>query len=256
MFPALDRTRLRNLDFWRVEVKSETGSTNADVISQARSGADEGLVVIAESQSSGRGRLGRTWISQPSAGIWLTALLRPRLETARWGWLPLLTGVALADTVNDLCGVKAGLKWPNDLLIDGRKCAGILAEVAAPGAVAVGVGLNVWQSANDLPATPTGLPATSLRLAGVLDADRTALAIGFLQRLQERYERWQQVPESIMDPYRQRCATIGRDVQIMLPDNRQILGEAITVDDDGRLVVRDERKQLCPIAAGDVTHVR
>jgi BirA family biotin operon repressor/biotin-[acetyl-CoA-carboxylase] ligase len=235
-------------------------------------------VVIAESQSSGRGRLGRSWISQPSAGVWLTALLCPRVEPARWGWLPLLTGVALADTVSDLCGVKAGLKWPNDLLIDdlelspggltasaghrmsslssGRKCAGILAEVATAGAVAVGVGLNVCQEQADLPVTATGLPATSLRLAGVLDADRTALAMGFLQRLRERYDRWQRVPESIAEPYRRRCATIGRDVQIVLPGNRQIMGEAITVDDDGRLVVRDERGQLCPIAAGDVTHVR
>ncbi|GIH09195.1 biotin--[acetyl-CoA-carboxylase] ligase [Rhizocola hellebori] len=254
--PVLDRRRLRDLAFWRVEVKAETASTNTDVIEQAKSGADEGVVVIAESQSAGRGRLGRTWISQPSAGIWLTALLRPKVESARWGWIPLLAGVALADTVNDLHGVKADLKWPNDLLIDGRKCAGILAEVASPGAVVVGVGLNVWQRSADLPMTATGLPATSLRLAGVLDADRTALTIGFLQRLRERYESWQQAPESIVDPYRQRCATIGRDVRIMLPDNRQILGEAITVDDDGRLVLRDEQEQLCPIAAGDVTHVR
>jgi BirA family biotin operon repressor/biotin-[acetyl-CoA-carboxylase] ligase len=247
---------LRELGFWRVEVTPETGSTNADVIAEARSGAGEGLVVIAESQLAGRGRLGRAWVSQPRAGVWLTALLRPRVQPARWGWLPLLTGVALADTVNDLYGVKADLKWPNDLLIDSRKCAGILAEVASSDAVAVGVGLNVWQDSADLPVTATGLPATSLRLAGVLDADRTALAIGFLQRLRERYERWQQTPESIAEPYRQRCATIGRDVLIMLPDNRQIQGEAITVDDDGRLVVRDEAGRLCPIAAGDVTHVR
>jgi BirA family biotin operon repressor/biotin-[acetyl-CoA-carboxylase] ligase len=118
------------------------------------------------------------------------------------------------------------------------------------------VGLNVCQEQADLPVTATGLPATALRLAGVLDADRTALAMGFLQRLRERYDRWQRVPESIAEPYRRRCATIGRDVQIVLPGNRQIMGEAITVDDDGRLVVRDERGQLCPIAAGDVTHVR
>jgi BirA family biotin operon repressor/biotin-[acetyl-CoA-carboxylase] ligase len=257
MFPeALDPDRLRDVEFWRVQVTAETGSTNADVIEEAKAGAGEGLVVIAESQVAGRGRLGREWISQPRAGVWLTALLRPRVEPARWGWLPLLTGVALADTVNDLYGVKAGLKWPNDLLIDGRKCAGILAEVAAAGAVAVGVGLNVSQDAADLPVTATGLPATSLRLAGVAEADRTGLAAAFLQRLRERYEGWQRVPGSIAEPYRRRCATIGRDVLIVLPDNRQIQGEAITVDDDGRLVVRDGRGELCPIAAGDVTHVR
>ncbi len=254
--PALDPARFSALGFWHVEIKEETGSTNADVIEAARAGAGEGLVMIAESQSAGRGRLGRPWISQPGAGVWLTVLLRPRLELARWGWLPLLTGVALTDTVNDLYGVKARLKWPNDLLIDGRKCAGILAEVAVPGAAAIGVGLNVRQGAADLPVTATGLPATSLRLAGVLDADRTALAIGFLQRLRDRYDRWQEEPGSIGEPYRRRCSTIGRDVKIMLPDNRQIMGEAITVDDDGRLVVRDESAQLCPIAAGDVTHVR
>ncbi len=254
--PALDPGRLQAVPGWRVELKQETASTNADVIESARAGAAEGLAVIAEEQTAGRGRLGRSWISQRGAGVWLTVLLRPRVEPARWGWLPLLTGVALADTVADLTGVKATLKWPNDLLIDGRKCAGILAEVASAGAVAVGTGLNVWQEAPDLPVTATGLPATSLRLAGVADPDRTQLAIGFLQRLAERYERWQEEPRSIVEPYRERCSTIGREVRILLPDNRQILGEAITVDDDGRLVIRDEKDQLCPIAAGDVTHVR
>lgn len=255
-YPALDQARLRAVPGWRVEVKQRTTSTNSDVIEHAKAGAAEGLAVIAEEQTAGRGRLGRSWVSQRGAGVWLTVLLRPRVELSRWGWLPLLTGVALVDTVVDLAGVKATLKWPNDLLIDGRKCAGILAEVAAAGAVAIGAGLNVWQDAAQLPVTATGLPATSLRLAGVADADRTQLAAGFLQRLARRYAHWQHEPRSIVEPYRERCSTIGREVCITLPDNRQILGEAITVDGDGRLVVRDESDQLCPIAAGDVTHVR
>ena len=216
-YPALDPARLRAVPGWRVELTQQTASTNADVIERARAGAAEGLVVIAEEQTAGRGRMGRSWVSARGAGVWLTVLLRPRLPLARWGWLPLLTGVALADTVREVTGLTATLKWPNDLLIDGRKCAGILAEVASPGAVAVGVGLNVLQEAAQLPVTATGLPATSLLLAGAAEADRTQLAVGILQRLAQRYESWQHDPRGILEPYRQRCSTIGREVRISLP---------------------------------------
>src|SRR5882762_725474 len=125
-----------------IEVRAETGSTNADVAEAARAGAAEGLVVVAERQRAGRGRQGRQWESPPRAGLAVSVLLRPQTPTGRYGWLPLLAGVALVETVRRLGELDAVLKWPNDLLIAERKCAGILAEAAA-GAVVVGIGLNV-----------------------------------------------------------------------------------------------------------------
>jgi BirA family biotin operon repressor/biotin-[acetyl-CoA-carboxylase] ligase len=228
---------------WRVRLLAETGSTNSDAAEAARSGEPEGLVVIAEHQSAGRGRLGRTWVSAPRAGLWLSVLLRPKAEVSRWGWLPLLAGVALADTVPG-----SRLKWPNDLLLNGRKAAGILAEAVTPVTVVVGIGLNVSQSNSEL---PPGVNATSLRLEGLAE-DRTALAADLLTRLQARYQDWTGLHEA----YLSRCDTIGRRVRVLLPGDTELNGEATTVDGDGRLIVQTDDGHLCPIAAGDVTHVR
>src|SRR5690606_29915645 len=120
----------------RVDVRAETGSTNADAVAAPRDGAPEGLVVVAERQTAGRGRLGRHWESPARAGLAVSVLLRPGRPTPHWpavpasgyGWLPLLAGVALTEAVSHVAEVPAGLKWPNDLLVDGRKCGGILAE--------------------------------------------------------------------------------------------------------------------------------
>lgn len=229
---------------WRVRVLEETGSTNSDAAEAARAGEPEGLVILAESQRAGRGRLGRTWVSTPRAGLWLSVLLRPAAPTATWGWLPLLAGVALADAVPG-----AALKWPNDLMFNGRKCAGILAEVVLPGAVVLGVGLNVSHEAAELPA---GVNATSLRLEGA-ERDRTELAADLITRLRARVAGdW----SGLREDYLQRCETIGRAVRVILPGDEEITGKATGVDADGRLVVRTESGDHCPIAAGDVTHVR
>jgi BirA family transcriptional regulator, biotin operon repressor / biotin---[acetyl-CoA-carboxylase] ligase len=226
-----------------VRLLEETGSTNSEAARAAREGEAEGLVVIAESQTAGRGRQGRTWTSTSRAGLWLSVLLQPDVDTARWGWLSLLAGVALADTVPG-----SSLKWPNDLLLNGRKCAGILAEAVVPDAVVVGIGLNVSQTEAEL---PPGVNATSLYLEG-RRGDRTALAIDLLQRLRARYTDW----AGLREAYLARCDTIGRQVRVLLPGEREITGEAAAVDEDGRLIVLTDAGELCPIAAGDVTHVR
>lgn len=228
---------------WRVRLLAETGSTNSDAAEAGRRGEPEGLVVIAEHQTAGRGRLGRTWISSPRAGLWLSVLLRPKVDVARWGWLPLLTGVALADTVEG-----SRLKWPNDLLLNGRKAAGILAEAVTPSTVVVGVGLNVSQAGHEL---PPGVNATSLHLEGLTE-DRTALAATLLNHLKARYQDW----TGLHEDYLARCDTIGRRVRVLLPGDTELTGEAATVDADGRLIVQTKDGRLCPIAAGDVTHVR
>lgn len=228
---------------WRVRLLAETGSTNSDAAEAARLGEPEGLVVIAEHQTAGRGRQGRAWMSTPRAGLWLSVLLRPAVDVARWGWLPLLAGVALADTVPG-----SRLKWPNDLLLNGAKAAGILAEAVLSKAVVVGIGLNVSQARDELPAE---VNATSLRLEGLTE-DRTSLASALLTNLRARYRDW----TGLRADYLARCDTVGRRVRVLLPGDTELTGEATTVDDDGRLIVQTQDGRLCPIAAGDVTHVR
>lgn len=239
-----------------VELVHETGSTNADVIAAARAGAAEGLVVVAEHQSAGRGRAGRSWISPPRAGLAVSVLLRPgkSVPASRWGWLPLLAGVALAGCVTRTAGVDARLKWPNDLLAGGRKCAGILTEVAGDAAV-VGIGLNVSHRPGELPAG-----ATSLALAGAPTTDRAALLAALLRELAQWYRRWRAAggdagAAGVGEAYRSRCATIGQRVRVRLPDGGELTGHAETVDADGRLVLRTAAG-VQVLAAGDVHHLR
>jgi BirA family transcriptional regulator, biotin operon repressor / biotin---[acetyl-CoA-carboxylase] ligase len=236
-----------------------TGSTNAD----ARVGAAEGLVILADEQTAGRGRLDRQWTSPPAAGIAVSVLLRPGtaveargwspVQVSRYGQLPLLAGVALAESVRRLGDVDAVLKWPNDLLIDDRKCAGVLSEtVPSDGSVVVGVGLNVTLRAAELPRAD----ATSLQLAGSSCVDRDPLVRALLRAFADWYVRWRDaggdpVASGLMEAYRFHCATIGRAVRVELPGGAQITGVASTVDDDGCLIVAGRN-----IAAGDVVHVQ
>ena len=178
---------------WRsLEVVGEIGSTNAELARAAADGAPEGTVLVAEHQAAGRGRLDRTWTSPPRAGLTVSFLLRPDVPAARRGWLPLLTGVALAESVAEVTGVLPSLKWPNDLLArDGRKLAGILAESSGT-AVVVGVGLNVSATVDELPETATSLA----RITGAT-VDRAPVLLGFLRAVERRYRRW---TEHLGDP--------------------------------------------------------
>src|SRR5215471_10035784 len=148
---------------WReVRAVAETGSSNADLLAAAGTGAAEGTVLVAEVQTAGRGRLNRRWASPPRAGLTFSVLLRPDgVPAALLGWLPLLAGVAAAASVRAVAAVDATLKWPNDVLVGERKLGGILAERTGA-AVVVGIGINVWQARADL---PTDTAATSLALA-------------------------------------------------------------------------------------------
>ena len=231
----------------------QTGSTNADLLDAARAGAAEGLVLVAEEQTAGRGRLGRAWSAPPRAGLIFSVLLRPAdVPPARRGWLPLLTGVAVASAVRQQAGVPASLKWPNDVLVGERKLAGILAE-AHGDAVVVGVGLNVTLSQSELP-VPT---ATSLRIEHAASTDRAALLAAILTELGRRYQAWQADPDAaeLRTDYLRWCATIGRPVRVELPGGAVRTGIAADVDDAGRLMLRTAGG-LVPVGAGDVVHVR
>lgn len=238
---------------WLVEAVAETGSTNADLLAAAATGAPAGTVLVAELQSGGRGRLGRSWTSPAGAGLTCSILLRPAPPMPTWGWLPLLTGLALARTL----GSAARLKWPNDVLFgDGGKVAGILVQ-AEDGAVVVGTGLNVSTGRDELPVES----ATSLLLDGHRELDRAELLVAFLSRFDGLYTAWQAHggdarASGLADGYRAGCATLGTEVSVGL-GSRTLLGTAIEVDEDGRLLVRPAGGGApVAVAAGDVTHVR
>ncbi|MQA33303.1 biotin--[acetyl-CoA-carboxylase] ligase [Modestobacter roseus] len=261
--PALDGGALTALltggpsgGLWRaVEVVAEVGSTNADLAARAGQDEPEGLVLVAEHQAAGRGRLDRSWTSPPRAGLTVSVLLRPDVPAARRAWLSLLTGVALAEAVGEVAGVRASLKWPNDLLAPGgAKLAGILAE-SVGGAVVVGVGLNVSTTADELPGT-----GTSLALVRGGEVDRAAVLLGFLQVLERRYRSWVEVlgdpvSSGLAADYLAWCSTVGTEVAVTMPDGSVLEGVAEAVDWDGRLVVRTPAG-VVELASGDVRHVR
>jgi BirA family transcriptional regulator, biotin operon repressor / biotin---[acetyl-CoA-carboxylase] ligase len=241
---------------WRsVDVVAEIGSTNAALLARAADDAPEGTVLVAEYQAAGRGRLDRTWASPPGAGLTVSVLLRPDVPAARRGWLALLTGVALAEAVGEVPGVRASLKWPNDLLAaDGAKLAGILAEVGS-GAVVVGVGLNVSTRAHELPEG-----GTSLVLAAGRPVDRASVLLQFLRGLERRYLPWVEalgdpVSSGLAHDYLAWCSTVGTPVAVSLPDGSTLEGTAESVDWEGRLVVRTSAGTV-ELVSGDVRHVR
>lgn len=258
--PPLDGPALRAAltgpgHFWTdVVVTDRTGSTNADLAAAARAGAPEGTVHTTDLQIAGRGRLDRRWQSPSGSGVIVSVLLRPDAVVAgRWVWLPLLVGLAVDATVHE-CGVDSALKWPNDVLVDGRKLAGILLErVETPRgpAAVIGVGLNVTLRRDELPVET----ATSLALEGATETDRTIVTRSLLRNLEALYRAWSasggDPSAGIRESYVRRCVTIGSRVRVSLPSEESLEGLATGIDDLGRLLV-DGRA----ISAGDITHVR
>lgn len=240
---------------WRdVTVVDTTGSTNADLVAALQAGRSAaGSVIAAAEQTAGRGRMGRAWASPPGTTVSVSVALAAPPQQA--GFLPLLTGLAVTQAVAAAgAGGAAALKWPNDVLVGGRKVAGILAE-AAHSAVVVGCGINVSMGESDLPVPE----ATSLLLAGVV-VDRTDMLIVVLTRLHREYERWSEAgfdatASGLLARYRAACATLGRDVTVHLPDGREVAGRANDVDAAGRLVLAAIGGSRV-LTAGDVVHLR
>ncbi|MFF1659542.1 biotin--[acetyl-CoA-carboxylase] ligase [Streptomyces sp. NPDC058255] len=261
---SLRRALVREDGLWRaVEVVQRTGSTNSDLVALAtEQKADEGTVLVAEEQDAGRGRLDRQWTAPARSGLFFSVLLKPtQVPVERWGWLPLLTGVAVATGLSRAAGVDTALKWPNDLLVtvggEERKAGGILAERAGPDAVVVGIGINVTLREDELPVPGAG----SLALAGARTTDRDTVLRAVLRSLEQWYERWRAaggdpVASGLQDTYAAGCATLGRVVRAELPGGRSLTGEAVALDGDGRLVIATEEGVQEPVGAGDVVHVR
>jgi BirA family biotin operon repressor/biotin-[acetyl-CoA-carboxylase] ligase len=239
-----------------VEVVAETGSTNSDLVARASRGVPiAGAVLIAEHQTAGRGRQGRSWSAAQYAQVTMSvAIDTAGVPTDAWGWLPLATGVAIVDTVTAL-GVDAGLKWPNDVLAGGGKLAGILAEVAAEQrAVVVGIGLNVSLRGDEVGVADI----TSLVGLGVNAPDRQGVVVGLLDALGRRVVAWRRAGGADADlvaDYRARSLTLGMPVRAILPGQREIVGTARDIDDQGRLTI-DTDGRLTTVAAGDIVHLR
>lgn len=252
-----------------VEVVDEVGSTNAELLRRAAEGAPDRSVLLAEHQAAGRGRLGRVWTAPPRTQVAVSVLLRPgAVSPALFGWLPLVTGMAIRDALRNVGGVNATLKWPNDVLVDGRKIAGILVEMTTvPGggdfsvrlpAIVVGVGINVSLTNDELPVAH----ATSLGLAGGV-TDRDALATAVLEELSRRHTQWRDcehgsgstISSQVIAEYSEACSTLGQEVRVDLPGNVVRTGRADRVDREGRLVVVTPDGEFS-VAAGDVTHLR
>ena len=242
---------------WTITHVPVTGSTNADLA--GLSGASHGRVLTTEEQLTGRGRSGRDWFCPEGAGLMFSVLLRIRqIPPERRGWTGAVLGLAIIQALDRVGGVRASLKWPNDVLIDGAKCAGILGEVADD-AVVIGAGINVSLRADELPRAD----ATSLLLAGSRPGrlNRPALLAAILDEFGDLLERWAAAGGDIersglRADYLADCATVGSRVRLLLPGGQEVLARAVDVAADGALVVQDTAGRRRSYTAADVVHLR
>ena len=235
-----------------VIVLESAGSTNTELSNAVAEGrATSGAVIAADTQTAGRGRLDRDWFSQSGATLTFSVFLSAPMSVAHF--LPVLMGLAVARAI-PAASDRVKLKWPNDVLVDERKAGGILAEAASGGAV-VGCGINVALRQEDLPVPE----AHSLSLADI-NIERSELLAHILIELYELYQRWAEAgyhaeAAGLLDEFRRQCSTLGREVQVQLPDGGQLRGEAEDIDEAGQLLVRTTDGTQ-PVSVGDVIHLR
>lgn len=242
----------------RLDIIASTGSTNADLLAQApdATGHPHFSVRVTGDQRAGRGRLDRQWTAPAGSAVAVSVLLRGLdIAPEQRGWIPLAAGAAMADAVAaQLPGVKVGVKWPNDVLVDGQKICGILAEAAGADVIVIGAGVNTEMTAEQLP-VPT---ATSFRVHDVT-CDVDLLLAGYLARLDAHLaglvEHGTAVASGLRRAVSARCLTLGEDVKVILPAGSETRGEALRLADDGQLVLRTADGDVS-IAAGDIVHLR
>lgn len=241
----------------------ECGSTNDEALRAARDGAEEGTVFVADRQTAGRGRRGRTWWSEPGTALLTSWIVRPTepmpqckadetgrripLETERWTILPLLAGIAAAEGIEASCGVRVGLKWPNDLMAGERKLGGILAEAEVPRFVVVGLGVNV--ASVDFPDDIAGI-ATSVAAAGGRPPGRPAILASIMSAFGSALAG----PDAALHRYRERCVTLGLRVRVE-GAGKPVTGVAREVGRLGELLVETAAGPRS-VAAGEVVNLR
>lgn len=249
-------------------VLDSSASTNDALLARAAT-SEEFTVVATTNQTAGRGRLGRDWIAPPGQCLAASVLVKPRmpaggmLDFSHWGWIPLMAGIAMTSSVAaQLSGHSPSLKWPNDVLVRGRKVCGILGELLPTGdGLVLGAGVNLSIPEAELP-TPT---STSLGLEGALvtgDELADAILAGWIEAFRGLYTEFLRLGgdeegSGIRSLALERCGTLGQQVRIELPGGGQITGVAIDIDHSGRICVQRETDgQIQAVAAGDVTHLR
>jgi BirA family biotin operon repressor/biotin-[acetyl-CoA-carboxylase] ligase len=253
LLARLGKTKVIGRD---IRVFEQTTSTNDVIEKLARDGVKEGAVVFAESQTKGRGRLGRKWISPERKGLWFSVLLRPDLRPQETTQLTVASATALRRAIQSETGLKPEIKWPNDILIGGRKVAGILTELSAEldrvKHVVLGIGVTVNLGAGEFPAE-LKKTATSLKIESGKTISRAALAVAALRELDVDYARiCARQFTAVADEWEEHCTTIGKDVTVQIGD-RKIRGRAESLDDAGALLLRTEHGRLEAITGGDVT---
>ena len=234
----------------------EVDSTNEVAKKLAEEGAQEGTIVIAESQTSGKGRLGKKWIS-PSGGVWMTIILRPDIPPHQAPQLTLVTGVAMAKTLDKECGLDVGIKWPNDILIGNKKVCGILTEAITNHKldfVLVGIGLDLNVDLDNFP-PELREGATSLKRELHRDIPGVKLVQNFLTDFENLYDEFKagNFPE-ILAEWRRLSKTIGRHVEVH-KRGRVVTGEAIGVNKDGMLILEMEDGSLRKVMSGECIHL-
>jgi BirA family biotin operon repressor/biotin-[acetyl-CoA-carboxylase] ligase len=253
LMSRLGKTKIIGRD---IRVFERTTSTNDVIEKLARDGVKEGAVVFAESQTEGRGRLGRRWTSPERKGLWFSVLLRPDLRPQETTRLTVVAATALWRAIHEQTGLRPEIKWPNDILIRGRKTAGILTELTAEldrvKHVILGIGVDVNLGAGDFPAELRKL-ATSLKIEAGNAVSRSELATAILRELDRDYGRVCSGDfTAVADEWEEHCSTIGRQVAIQIGD-RKIRGRAESLGEDGALLLRTEHGHLERIIGGDVT---
>ena len=234
--------------YWRVSVVEVTGSTQDDLFELASNeSAIPKTILASEYQTTGRGRLDRTFTAAPMSALTFSLYIEPKIEREEWSFLTLLAGLSVHEALASLDPqTMVGVKWPNDLLIGEKKCGGIIAQATKKGVV-LGIGINVAMAAEELPVEN----ATSLALEGFTHLDRNEILAAIINHFEINVEMWEH-DKSFLVEYRSASVTIGKDVEVTLPGGEIIRSKAVDISNAGALLLEDGRE----VTVGDVVHLR
>lgn len=234
--------------------KEEIDSTNNQAKVLAREGAKEGHLVIAEHQSQGKGRLGRSWQSPSGTGIWMSLILRPHILPRDASQLTLIAGLSMCEVIQEVTGLEARIKWPNDIVVNGKKVCGILTEMSAEmesiNYIILGIGVNV-----NMAYFPEELPyASSLAIEGKKEYSRKAIIKAFLEKFEIDYKAYKKQPDltPIMERYEKNCITLNRKVKLLV-SNEEVIAKATGISNEGELLVTLEDGTMKVVSSGEVS---
>ncbi len=239
----------------KIIYKDTVASTNTIAKDLAVKGEKEGTVVIGNHQTAGKGRLGRTWVSPYGTGIWMSVILRPDIVPTQAPFITILAALAVARSIEQVSGVKSGIKWPNDIVLDKRKVCGILTEMSAEiervNHIVVGIGINVNIDTNEFPEELKN-SATSIKIATGKEIDRKQLVQRILENFESIYIHAQTGRESLLEQYRNYSLTIGHQVKVLW-QNSETEGKAIEITEDGELLVETNDGKVIKVFSGEVS---